>query len=327
MSRKKFYYNPHTLQFEEYRIPLRKRLYHSLGVFSAILVTAFGMYCISYAFFPSQKEKALLREIDQMRYEFDVVTSHLGEMSERLDQIHTKDNELHRLVLGMDPVDATVWEAGVGGHERYASLMQFPNSGETMTQTRRRVDQLARKLEMEARSLDSIQSMALLKEEKLASVPSIKPVRVDLLRREVTMMSGFGMRNHPVHKVRKMHSGIDFTAPRGTAIQSTGNGIVTMVKRSYTGYGRHVTIDHGFGYETLYAHMDEVHVQRGERVKKGQQIGTVGSSGTSTAPHCHYEVHHNGRPVDPIHYCLDGLTPQQYKMIVDQASKAYQSFD
>lgn len=327
MSRKKYFYNPHTLQFEEYHIPLKKRFYRSLGLACGIMVTGFFMYCISYAFFPSQKEKALLREIDQMRYEYGVVSEHLDQLSGRLYQLHEKDNEMHRLVLGMDPVDSTVWEAGVGGHERYASLMQFPNSGEMMTSTRRRVDQLARQIELQAVSLDSISLMAQLKEEKLASVPSIKPVRVDLLKRNVTLLSGYGMRVHPVHKVPKMHTGIDFTAPAGTAIQATGNGVVTQIRESNTGYGLHIVIDHSFGYQTLYAHLSDSHVRVGEKVKKGQQIGTVGSTGTSTAPHCHYEVHYNGVPVDPIHYCLDGLTPQQYKWIVDQASRVNQSFD
>jgi len=327
MSSKKYFYNPHTLRFEEYSVPLRKRFYSSLGFACAILVAGFCMYCISYAFFPSQKEKALLREIDQMKYEYDVVTTHLDQISGRLEQIHHKDNELHRLVLGMDPIDSTVWEAGVGGHERYASLMQFPHSGEMMAQTKKRVGQLERQMEMQARSLDSIERMAELKEEKLASIPSIKPVRVDLLKRDVTLMSGFGIRVHPVHKVPKMHTGLDFTCPTGTAIQATGNGVVTSIKKSATGYGLHVEIDHGFGYQTLYAHMSKAYVKMGEHVLKGQQIGLVGSTGTSTAPHCHYEVRYNGSPVDPIHYCLDGLTPQQYKQIVNQASMTVQSFD
>ena len=327
MSRKKYCYNPHTLQYEEYRIPLRKRFYRSLGLACGIIVSGFFLYCISYAFFPSQKEKALIREIEQMKYEYGVVSEHLDQLSNKLYEIHERDNDLHRLVLGMDPVDSTVWEAGVGGHERYAGLMQYPHSGELMTQSRKRVDKLARQMEMEAVSLDSVAIMAELKEEKLASVPSIKPVRVDLLKRDVTLLSGFGMRVHPIHKVLKMHTGIDFTAPAGTAIQATGNGVVTQIKESASGYGLHITIDHGFGYQTLYAHLSESHVKLGETVKKGQQIGLVGSTGTSTAPHCHYEVHYNGSPVDPIHYVLDGLTPSQYKQIVDQASRTNISFD
>jgi hypothetical protein len=327
MSSQKYYYNSHTLQFEEYRIPLKKRFYRTLGLSSAILVTAFGIYILAYTSFPSQKEKSLLREIDQMKYEYGVVATHLEQLAGRLNQIQERDAEVHRFMLGMEPIDSTVWEAGVGGHERYASLMQFPHSGEIMTLTRRRVDQLSRQMELQAGSLDSIETMALAKEEKLASIPSIKPVRVDLLRRNVTLLSGFGMRVHPIHKVRKMHTGIDFTAPTGTAIQATGNGVVVAIKESGSGYGRHIVIDHGFDYQTLYGHMAEIHVKLGEQVKKGQQIGTVGSTGTCTAPHCHYEVHYNGVPVDPIHYCLDGLTPQEYKSIVDQASIANQSFD
>lgn len=327
MSSQKYFYNSHTLQFEEYKVPFRKRLFRSLGLISAILVTALGIYGLVYVYFPSEKERALLRELDQMKYEYSVVNAHIEQLSTRLNQIQERDADVHRFMLGMEPIDTTVWEAGVGGHERYASLMQFPNGGGLMTQTRKKVDQLSRQMELQASSLDSIEIMALEKEEKLASIPSIKPVRVDLLKRNVTLLSGFGMRVHPIHKVRKMHTGIDFTAPNGTAIQATGNGTVVAIKESGSGYGLHVIIDHGFNYQTLYGHMADIIVKPGEKVKKGQQIGTVGSSGTSTAPHCHYEVHYNGVPVDPIHYCLDGLTPQEYKAIVDQASIANQSFD
>lgn len=268
-----------------------------------------------------------MREIDQMKYEYGVVTTHMTQLSSKLNQIQERDANVHRFMLGIDPIDSTVWEAGVGGHERYASLMQYTNSGDLMAQTRKHLDQISRQMEMQSSSLDSVEVLALQKEEKLASIPSIKPVRVDLLKRNVTLLSGFGMRVHPIHKVRKMHTGIDFTAPSGTAIQATGNGVIVAIKDSGTGYGRHVIIDHGFDYQTLYGHMSEIQVKVGEKVIKGQQIGTVGSTGTATAPHCHYEVHYNGVPVDPIHYCLDKLTPAEYKMIVDQASVANQSFD
>jgi len=156
---------------------------------------------------------------------------------------------------------------------------------------------------------------------------TIKPVQEDKLKRKLRHMSGYGIRIHPVHKVNKFHKGIDFTAPKGTAIQATGNGVVKRVQKKKFGYGNNIIIDHGFGYTTLYAHMAELHVKRGDKVTKGQKIGTIGNTGTSTAPHLHYEVRINDRPVNPIDYCMDGLSPEEYKELVQRAATENQSFD
>ena len=180
---------------------------------------------------------------------------------------------------------------------------------------------------MQSKSLDTIVNMAREKEKMLASIPSMKPVRSDKLARKVRLLSGFGRRIHPIYKVPKMHYGIDFTAPRGTPIQATGDGVVVKVENKRTGYGRNVVIDHGYGYKTLYAHMQDVHVKKGQKVIRGQQIGTVGNSGSSTAPHCHYEVMLKGEKVNPIHYVMDGLSPDQYQELVKASEMSNQSFD
>jgi murein DD-endopeptidase MepM/ murein hydrolase activator NlpD len=180
---------------------------------------------------------------------------------------------------------------------------------------------------LQSKSLDEILRLAQQKEEMLAAIPSIKPLRSDKLRRDIQLLSGFGWRTHPIHKVRKMHAGIDFSAPKGTSIQATGNGKVIKVERKSTGYGVAVTIDHGYGYQTLYGHMWKVNVEVGEKVVKGQKIGEVGSTGTSTAPHCHYEVIYKGKKVNPIHYCMDGLTPEEYAEMAEAAERLNQSFD
>ena len=161
----------------------------------------------------------------------------------------------------------------------------------------------------------------------IASIPSIKPVRIDLLNKNLNAMSGFGIRLHPVHKVDRMHTGIDFTAPSGTPIQATGDGVVIKADYGRVGYGNHVIIDHGYGYSTLYGHMMKIKVKEGQEVKKGQTIGLVGNTGTSTAPHLHYEVRQKGNPVDPIIYCMDDLTPDEYQSLVERAKLENQSFD
>ena len=170
-------------------------------------------------------------------------------------------------------------------------------------------------------------TLAVAHENRLASIPSIKPVQEDILKRKIRYLSGYGWRIHPVHKVKKFHKGIDFTAPRGTPIQSTGDGVVKRVQNKRTGYGKNIIIDHGYGFETLYAHMQEVEVKVGQKVKKGQRIGSIGSSGTSTAPHLHYEIRINDRSINPIDYVLDGLSPEEYAELVHRAEEENQSFD
>jgi murein DD-endopeptidase MepM/ murein hydrolase activator NlpD len=227
----------------------------------------------------------------------------------------------------MDPIDDAFWEGGVGGHERYAKYKNYRNSGDLMTQIHQKVDKLKRQMVLQSESLDDIEKMAKDKETMLASIPSIKPVRADKLNRGVNLLSGFGYRMHPIHKVVKMHAGIDFSSPRGTYIQATGDGVVKAVLNKKNGYGLHVIISHGYGYETLYGHMSKVDVKVGQKVKKGHHIGKVGSSGTSTAPHCHYEVHYKGKAVNPVDFVLDGLTPKEYAELVRLAELDNQSFD
>ena len=276
---------------------------------------------------PTPKEKALEREIDQMEFHYQNLSSQLDQLTGDIDQLQQKDADVHRAVFGMDPIDDGVWNGGIGGREKLVHLGNNLEANELLNVALSKLDKLKRKVNLQTASMDSIGALAELHADKLASIPSIKPVQEDKLKRKVQHMSGFGMRLHPVHKVKKMHEGIDFTAPRGTNIQSTGNGKVVKVQKIRTGYGNNVVIDHGFGYTTLYGHMDQVFVSKGDVVTKGQPIGTVGSSGTSTAPHCHYEVRVNGRPINPINYVMDGLTPEEYQELVIKAAAENQSLD
>lgn len=324
----KYFYNKQTLQYEEIKVPVRIKVLRGIGIFCAILFAGVVLHILADTLLPSQKERALMREIDQMEMEYADLLNEVESMSAELARIQDRDKQVHRFMFDMDPIDDAVWTAGVGGSDRYSNLRNYPNAGEVMAHSHERIDQLKRQLDLQFKSLDTIEAMAELRAERLEAIPSIKPVRVDLLKKNVSMLSGYGLRLHPIHKVQKMHQGLDFTAPKGTAIQATGSGTVIEVKKPKSGYGRHVVIDHGFdGFQTLYAHLDEIHVSEGEKVVKGQQLGTVGSTGTSTAPHCHYEVRINGRAVDPIHYCLDGLSPQEYQEVVERANNSAISFD
>jgi len=327
MKREKYVYNERTLQYEKLRLTPSEKLTRVLGVSASVIICSFLIFGIAYKYFPTPKEKSLQRENQQMVYHFDNLKSDFGLIAEDLNQLQRKDADVHRMIFGLDPIDDAVWDGGVGGHNKYAMLENFEDTGEMISESLEDVDKLQRKIEIQRESLDMLFEMASAKEKKLASIPSIKPVVEDKLKRRIKHLSGYGIRLHPVHKVKKFHKGIDFTAPSGTAIQATGNGTVIRVEKKKRGYGLNVVIDHGYGYTTLYAHMKKIDVKKGEKVQKGQKIGEIGSTGTSTAPHLHYEVRINGKAVNPIDYCLDGLSLSEYKELVSKASEENQSFD
>ena len=327
MRKEKFIYNTHTLQYEKVRESLSTRSLRVFGFICAALFTAFIFTVMAHRYTTSPKEKAQLEEIKRLKAEIKSFAETYDQLGEELEVLRNRDAYAHRMIFGMEPIDDGVWEGGIGGHEKYEEFRQYKNSGAALRSVHERLDRLKRQMVLQSKSLDTIINMAREKEVLLASIPSIKPVRSDKLARKVNLLSGFGRRIHPVYKVPRMHTGIDFTAPQGTPIQATGAGKVIRVENKRTGYGKNVVIDHGFGYQTLYAHMSRVDVKEGQTVTRGQQIGLVGTTGTSTAPHCHYEVHRMGEKVNPIHYCMDGLSPEEYQDLVKAAETSNQSFD
>lgn len=327
MAKQKYVFNDSTLKYEKVELSAKARILKGLGFLSIVLLCSFGLYTVAYTIIPTPKELAMHRDMEKMEYQFSTLSTDFERISGQLDNLQEKDAEVHRMIFGIDPIDESIWDGGTGGDESSDYFTAYSNSEEIINATQERVDNINYKMEIQKSSLDTIYALARQREAKLTSIPSIKPVQEDKLKRKMRHMSGFGIRIHPVHKVNKFHKGIDFTAPKGTAIQATGNGKVTRVQKRKIGYGNNVTIDHGFGYTTLYAHMATVSVKEGQQVMKGEQIGTIGSTGTSTAPHLHYEVRINDRPVNPIDYCLDGLTPEEYKELVLKAKVQNQSFD
>ncbi|PHN04619.1 M23 family metallopeptidase [Flavilitoribacter nigricans] len=324
MRREKFTYNTQTLRYEKVVEPLSVTVLRIFGFFCAAVLTGFVFMVLAHRYFPSPNEKSLQREVEQLQAELELAGENFDVLSNVLNKIQERDAYAHRMLFGMDPIDQAVWEGGIGGHDKYKDYRQFRNAGDDIIALKEKVDKLKLQMDLQSKSLDTIVNNAKSKEEMLASMPSIKPVRSDKLARELKLLSGFGYRIHPVYKVPKMHAGIDFTAPRGTPIQSTGNGKV--VQAGYgSGYGKRVVIDHGYGYKTLYGHMDRIDVKVGDEVKRGQAIGIVGSTGVSTAPHCHYEVVYKGQKIDPIQFVTDGLTPEEYQQLVEAASAENQS--
>lgn len=327
MNNKKYIFNPNTLQYEEHKTTSKDVFKKTVYFLSASVSTAILLFVLAYQYFPTPKEKVLEKEMDQAVFYLTQLEKEYSSINSKLEALYQKDNEINRIILGAKPIDDSIYYGGVGGHDKYKFLDNVKETGKLIKDNLRRVDELKLKIEIQKSSLDSLYKVAAVKEKKILSVPSIKPVKETSLKKDVKFLSGFGMRIHPIHKVRRFHNGIDFTAPQGTDIQATGNGKIVSINKVGSGYGKHVLIDHGFGYKTLYAHMHTVNVKEGQLVKKGQKIGTVGTTGTSTAPHLHYEVWINGVAVNPIDYVLDGLSAKEYQELVKRASTDNQSLD
>lgn len=322
MAKVKYYYDADTLSYR--KIAVKKRDYYRKTVFGslAILLIAFLGFIIFSQFIMSPNERALNRENENLRLNLDLLTKRVQESSTVLTQLQERDNNIYRMYFEANPIPDEQRKAGFGGVNRYKSLEGFDNS-EMIKQLTKDVDILSKQLVVQSKSLDEIVVLAKEKEKMLASIPAILPVKlVDLTR----MASGYKWRMHPILKIRKFHKGMDFTAPKGTPIYASGNGKVTVANRSAS-FGNVVYIEHGYGYKTIYAHMSKIKARRGQTVKRGDLIGYVGNTGRSVAAHLHYEVHKNGRAVNPINFYYGDLTPQEFAAMQKASEEEGQSYD
>ncbi len=324
MPKVRYKYNPNTLNYEKVKITFADRLkqvgsYLVLGLFFASVILLFA-----YTFFDSPKEKMLQRENAFLRNQFELLNNDLQRVEKVLADIENRDDNIYRTIFEAEPIPESVRQVGVGGVNRYNYLSGFDVS-DLVVDTRYQLDRLEKRLYIQSKSYDEVIELAKNKEKMLASIPAIQPVSNNELKR---MASGFGNRIHPLYKVWKMHWGMDFSAPIGTEIYATGDGVVKETKpRNSRGYGKYVVIEHGFGYETLYAHMSKINVRKGQKVKRGEIIGLVGNTGSSSAPHLHYEVFKDGKKINPINFFFNDLTPDEYDRMIEMASHANQSFD
>jgi hypothetical protein len=326
MSKEKFIYNKQTLQYERIEVSGKEIGLKIFGFVCATLMTVALTFPLWKPLIPVDSQ--LLRkdqEIEQYRLSIDAMQKHIGTMDKALASLHSRSNGVYRKMFNMDPMDESRWLAGTGGHDKYDNLAKFAST-QSIVETQERVELLSRQIALHSRSLDTIASLVNEKEKMLSSIPSIKPVREDKLHESINVLSGFGYRIHPIYKVKRFHAGIDFSADQGVAIQATGDGVIVRAGKD-GGYGNVVVIKHGYGYETLYGHMSKIEVHEGQQVKRGQRIGLIGSTGHSTGPHCHYEVHVNGTVVNPLDFVHDGLTPSEYAALVQAAMAESNSFD
>ena len=323
MAKSKYKFNPDELVFTKEHSSIKEKAFVVLRYIAAALIIS----VISYLVFPfivdTPEVRKLRRENNELVTNFDLINKRVDLLRGVLEDLQKRDDNIYRSIFEAEPIHASVREVGMGGVDRYEYLEGLDN-GKLIAETSSKIDHLCKKAYIQSRSFDEISSLAQKKEELVRCIPAIMPIS----NRDLTRVaSSFGYRIHPFYKVLKMHSGMDFTAPTGTDIYATGDGVVDRVEYLQRGYGYSVIVDHGFGYKSLYAHMSQILVREGQKVKRGQVVGSVGSTGTSVAPHLHYEVRRNDKPIDPINYYFNDLTPEQYDKMIEIASMPTQSFD
>ena len=325
MAKVKYYYDPETLSYR----PIQSGKTLKISNFFLFLISSFlfGLFTLfgllTTDFLNTPKELLLERELKNYEFQFDLLTQRLEQMEGVMTEIENRDNEIYRAYFEASPIPEEQRRAGFGGVNRYKSIEGFDNS-QQIIETTKQIDILSRMLVVQSKSLEEIQQLAEKKEDFLAAIPTIQPIKKEDLKR---MASGYGWRIDPFTKKRRKHKGMDFSANRGTPIYATGDGVIKRADNRSSGYGRHIRIDHGFGYVSLYAHLNKYNVRRGQKVKRGDIIGYVGNTGRSVAPHLHYEIIKEGVKVNPLNFYLDDLSPAEFDAIVNQASQENQSLD
>ena len=323
MKKIKYYYNTNTLRYEKLETPLRVTLLRILGFIATAIVTAIIIVSVAFRYLDSPKEKILRQQYEDAREKFYLLNDHIAKLEQQMAELEKRDNEVYRTIFEADPIPDSARAAAMEKQKEFMMVMAMDQRG-LYGSIAANLNNLAKRVSFQDRSFDEIETFIKNKEVLLASTPAIQPVSNRNLNR---IASGFGHRIDPVYKTIKMHSGLDFAAPQGTPIYATANGTVRLSGNVGNGYGNHIIINHGYGYETLYGHMYKTKSRVGERVKRGEIIGYVGSTGKSTGPHLHYEVHKNDRRLDPVYFFYNDLTPEQFDRILKAAAASNQSLD
>lgn len=323
MSKIRYKYNTKTLSYEKAVTPIRTRIFRAISFLGTASVIGVISVIIAFKYFDSPKEKQLRRELEKMQIQYDLLNKRMDNLSMVLNDLEDRDDNIYRVIFETDSIPDDIRHSGFGGADRYKDLQGYSNS-QLMVATTQKLDKLAKQMYIQSKSYDEVFKLAENKEKLLSSIPAIMPISVKDLK---GTPSGFGYRTHPIYKIVKMHTGMDFNAAIGTPIYATGDGVIERADAESSGYGNHVVVNHGFGYQTLYGHMNKILVKPGQEVKRGEIIGEVGSTGTSSGPHVHYEVIRNGTKINPISYYFLDLTPLEYQNIIQQSNQSNQSFD
>lgn len=323
MKKIKYYYNTNTLRYEKLETPLRVRLLRIFGFIAAALVTAALISYVAFQFIGSPKEKILQEQNEDLRDNYRQLKDRIESLQQQMKELEKRDNDVYRAIFEASPVPDSARAKEMETKLEIETVKRLKDN-QLVGSILNTLNTLTSRIEAQKKSYDEVEELVKNKEQLLARTPAIQPVSNKDLNR---IASGFGYRIDPVYKTTKFHAGLDFSAPQGTPIYATADGTVTTSGNTGNGYGNHVIINHGFGYETLYGHMVRVKARNGQAVKRGEVIGWVGSTGKSTGPHCHYEVHKYGDKIDPIYFFYNDLTPEQFDMILKKAAASNQSLD
>lgn len=323
MQKEKYYYNPNTLKYEKYKLSIGQRILRITGFFTSAFFFGFLAMVLGYNLFDNPDVKSEKIQLKQMQEKYEILDKRISVLSKVLEDMGDRDDNIYRVIFESEPLPDNLRNGGINKSKIYAELKDLPES-KIISNTLEKLESIEKRTYVQSKSYDELAKMIKNKEEMLASIPAIQPVANKDLKR---IASGFGMRIDPVYKTPRMHTGLDFTAEIGVPIYATGDGIVEVAGPQGDGYGNKVLIKHGFGYETLYGHTSKVLVRVGQKVKRGQTIALVGSTGKSTGPHCHYEVWKNGTKIDPVNYFFNDLTPEQYDQMLKISEQSNQSFD
>ncbi|TAG13638.1 MAG: M23 family metallopeptidase [Sphingobacteriia bacterium] len=323
MKKVKYFYNTHTLQFQKLTTPLRVRLLQVFGYIAASIVTGIIIFAITFRYVDSPKEKFMRQQNDDLKQNYKIIQERVKQLELQMNEIATRDNDVYRAIFESNPIPDSIRVKEMKKKQQ-VNFIQGMGESELVKSLTAQLNNLSLRMGYQLKSFDAIANMVKNKEQLLAAIPSIQPISNRNLNR---IASGFGYRIDPVYKDRRLHAGLDFTAPTGTPIYATADGIIKDAGFNTGGYGNRVVINHGFGYETIYAHMYRIKARIGAKIKRGEVIGYVGNTGKSTGPHCHYEVHRKGIPLDPIYYFYNDLTPAQFDRILKLAAASNQSFD
>lgn len=325
ISKVKYYYDKETLSY----FPVERNRFTVLSNFILFLLASIFAGVVSLFILlntdtlHTPKELLQAREIENFELQYELLNKKLEQIEEVISNVEDRDNNLYRVYFEASPIPEEQRKMGFGGINRYKELEGYENS-KLIINTTKRLEILTKQLVVQSRSLEEIESLAKRKEELLGAMPSIQPIHKSDLKR---MASGFGYRTDPFTKKRRFHQGMDFTAPKGTPVYASGDGIIGRADNRAAGYGKHIRIDHGFGYISLYAHLSQYNVKRRQKVKRGDVIGYVGSTGRSVGPHLHYEIFKDGRRVNPLNYYSGNLTAEEFDIMLNLANQENQSMD
>ncbi len=322
MAKIKYYYDTETCRYERIKTTQTEWLLNTLGFLVVCALFGVVFAAIYNRLFPTREVERLMKEKADLQFAHEVLSSELKKIQLWLTELEERDNDIYRVLFEVEPIPSHVRQAASGGSQKFEDLYKLNlSSQDLLISNLQRLEVLKKRLYVQTKSYDEIVELAKRKSEMLSAIPSIRPLSNKDLK---SFASGFGMRIDPHYKTRRMHTGCDFSAPKGTPIYATGDGRV--IKAGWGGgYGKEVEIDHGFGYVTKYAHMSEFSVIVGQRVKRGQKIGEVGNTGKSIAPHVHYEVIYNGTKVDPAHYFYSDITPDEYEELLKLSERENQA--